>query len=217
MKEKILQQLQTARGQNTSPSNRTLETLATILSATITEETQIAAAIEQYKPLMQEFTGETSHLIAEALKAKPADPVVPFKLPTNDSEPAWFTAHKEETAKKLAEQELKLQGFEKAKSGEQLVATAKNSFYKKYKISDSEKVLCEKALSIELKLNQHEDEDSLLKGWKSQYEDLRSASGLGGIDPIESNGGGRAKGTPILNDLKTRLQKEGKLPAPTQN
>lgn len=217
MREKILAQLKIARGTTASPSDRTLETLASILSASISDETQITAAIEPYKALLQDFSGETSHLIAEAVKNKPNPPapVTPPIPPSDVNEPAWFTAFKEAQAKEAQEIKSQLSGIEKQKTHDAMIASAKNAFFKKYRISDSEKPLCEKALAVELKMNQHETADSLIAGWKTQYEDFRSASGLGGVEPVGANdGGGGKKGTPILNDLKVKLQREGKLPTP---
>jgi len=218
VKEKILTALKLKRGNTSSPSDRTLETLATILSANITEETQIAAAVEPYTALLQDFSGETSHLIAEAVKSQKSA-AAPVTAP-DPTEPAWFTAYKAEQLRIAGEQlaksqeiENKLSAFDKQKAKDEMIATAKKEFYKKYKISDSEKALCDKALSVEMTMNQHETADKLIAGWKTQYEDFRAASGLGGIDPVDANGGGGGKkGTPILNDLKLKLQKEGKLP-----
>lgn len=222
MQEKILAQLKLKRGNATSPSNRTLETLATILSATITDEAAIEASIEPYEALLTEFNGETSHLIAEAVKkVKPAEkPTPPSDEPAPDpTEPAWFTAYKadqlriaEEARVKQEEIEGKLSALDKQKATDAMVASAKKAFYKKYKISDSEKALCDKALTVEMKMNTHDSADKLVAGWKAQYEDFRAASGLGGIDPVDANDGGKSKETPILNGLKSKLQIEGKLP-----
>lgn len=217
MREKILAQLKIARAQSTIPSDRTLETLASILSASISDETQIQAAIEPYKALLQDFSGETSHLIAEAVKNKPVVPPAPVTPPPppNDAPPSWVAELKAELLGKQKEIEDKLSGIEKQKTRDAMIASAKNAFFKKYKISDSEKPLCEKALAVELKMNQHETPESLMAGWKTQYEDFRSASGLGGIEPVGANdGGGGKKGTPILNELKSKLQRDGKLPTP---
>jgi len=225
MKEKILVALKIARKESTIPSDRTLETLATILSATVTDETAIPAAIKPYEALLTDFNGETSHLIAEAVKkVKPVPPPPPDPpTPPVDGEPAWFTKHKADLAEqeKLRKKESdeikeKLSAIDKQKATDAMIASAKNAFYKKYKISDSEKALCDKALTVELKMNEHDSADKLIAGWKIQYEDFRAASGLGGIDPIDANSGGKSKKTPILNELKQKLQREGKLPVPEQ-
>lgn len=216
MKEKILTVLKSKRGNTSSPSDRTLETLATILSANISEETQIEAAVEPYRALLQDFSGETSHLIAEAVKNKPNPPApVNPPAPPNDTPPSWVAELKAELLGKQQEIEDKLSGIEKQKTRDAMIASAKNAFFKKYKISDSEKALCEKALAVELKMNQHETADSLMAGWKTQYEDFRSASGLGGIEPVSAKDSvDNKKGTPILNELKSKLQRDGKLPTP---
>lgn len=220
MKEKILQQLKAACGQNTSITDITLDKIADTLSAGITEETAIPAAIEAYKPVLQSIDGNINFVAANAVKnVKPIVPPVvtpPNPLDSN-AEPAWFTAYKEQQLLTSKEITSKLEGFEKAKSREQMIAEAKSAFFKKYKISDSEKPLFNKAVDIELKSNpNHENAESLMIGLKTQYEDLRSAVGLGGVDPVGNNDGGSGgKKTPILNELKAKLQREGKLPTPT--
>lgn len=222
MKEKLLAQLKIARGQNASPSDRTLEQLATIASAGITEETQIPAIVEIYKPLMTEFVGETNHLIAEAIKKQtPPAPPNPPAPPAND-EPAWFAAWKKTQAaetealkKKNAEIEARLGTQQQKEQRDAMVARAKEEFYKKYKISDVEKPLFEKAVNIELTLNPtHEDHEKLVTGIKSQYEELRSTMGLGKVEPVDSGGGGGNKKPQQLLDLKAQMQKQGKLPKP---
>ena len=224
MKEKIFAQLKLACGTTTSISDRTLDKLATTLSATITEETQIPAAIELQKPFLQELDGNINFVAANAVKnAKPSDPPAPPTPPTptptpDPLEPAWFTKYKEDQIKLQGEMAQKLSVFEKTKATEAMVASARTEFFKKYKISDSEKALCEKALALELKMNQHETADTLIAGWKTQYEDFRSASGLGSIEPVEASSGNGNAPKPILEGLKSRLQREGKLPkaeAPT--
>lgn len=219
MKEKLLAQLKIARGQNASPSDRTLEQLATIASAGITEETQIPAIVEIYKPLMTEFVGETNHLIAEAIKnAKPAQQQQQQQDP---AEPAWFAAWKQTQAaetealkKKNAEIEARLGTQQQKEQRDAMVAKAKEEFYKKYRISDVEKPLFEKAVNIELTLNPtHEDHEKLVTGIKSQYEELRSTMGLGKVEPVDSGGGG-GKISQDLISLKQKLINEGKLPKP---
>lgn len=219
MKEKLLAQLKIARGQNASPSDRTLEQLATIASAGITEETQIPAIVEIYKPLMTEFVGETNHLIAEAIKnAKPAQQQQQQQQQQQDTEPTWAAALKnqiEALTTKNAEIEKKLSGQQQKEQRDAMVAKAKGEFYKKYRISDVEKPLFEKAVNIELTLNPtHEDHEKLVTGIKSQYEELRSTMGLGKVEPVDSGGGGGNKKPQQLLDLKAQMQKQGKLPKP---
>jgi hypothetical protein len=216
MKEKILQQLKNACGQNTVTTEITLNKWVDYLTAKITDESQIDAEIGLIKPLIETYDGNMNFVAAKAVKdAKatppPADPPSP---PDPNAEPAWVTTWKAEQAQKLTDMEQKLTGFQKEKSVEAMVTEAKKMFFKKFKISDAERPLCEKALAVELKINQHENAEALITGWKTQYEDFRSASGLGGIDPAGNNDGGGAKTKPILANLKQNLQREGKLPTP---
>lgn len=224
MKEKILQQLKNLCGENTSISDRTLDTLATSLSAEITEETAIPAAIEKYRPLLKEFDGNISAVAAKAVNSlknpanPPVAPVIP-PIPPNSpatDEPAWFKAHREAQEKKDLELKGKLELLEKTKQTETMVAKAKTDFYNKYQVSEAEKALCEKSLKLHLTLNPNpESAEKIIEGWKSQYEDLRSDFGLGGLVPVGSNaGGGGNGGNGELKSFKEKLQKEGKIPAP---
>lgn len=225
MKEKILQQLKLACGENTSISDRTLDTLASSLSAEITEETAIPAAIEKFKPILKEFDGNISAVAANAVKnQKPLAPILPIP-PTIADEPAWFKAHREaqerlalELKAKQQETEAKLLGIEKGKQTETMVAEARTQFYNKYQVSEAEKALCEKSLKLHLTLNPTpESADKIIDGWKTQFEDLRSDLGLGGLTPVGSNGGGSGSGgNAALKSLKEQFQREGKIP-PSQN
>jgi hypothetical protein len=224
MKEKILQALKTARGQNTSTSDRTLETLATVLSATITDETAIPAAVEQYRPLLADIAGNISHVAAEAVKnAVPATPPATPPAPpaTTDGEPSWFTAYKEKQAADQATKDAaqaallqKVTGFEQKGTREALVTQARQEFYQKYAVNEVEKALCEKALDLHLKTTPAVDSASALQeGWKTMYEDLRSVQGLGGLTPVGANdGGGQSAKTSAFAE---KLIKLGKLPTPT--
>lgn len=220
MKEKILLKLKTAVGENAVTTDITLNKWADYLTAKITDETQIDAEIETLKPILSTYDGNLNFVVArEVKKAKETTPPpAPPTPPADPSEPSWFTQYKESQIAKATELETKLTAFQKEKANEVMVAEAKNAFYKKYRISESEKALAEKALNIELRLNTHEKADNIVEGWKTQYEDLRNASGLGGVEPIESNGGNKGgnKGTPQLNALKDSLRREGKLPTPAQ-
>lgn len=222
LKEKILAQLKLTCGDKTSISLRTLETLAATLSANITEETQIEAAIESYKPFLQELDGNINFVAAKAVKDKAVVPPQQQAAPppADNNEPAWFTAFKTEQAQKSADLEAKFAGIQKKEQTDALVAQAKKMFSTKYKISDSEQALFEKAVAIELKFNpNHETAESLVTGLKSQYEDLRSAVGLSGVEPIGANDGSGDKGKsrPQMEALKKSLQGSGKLPTPQQN
>lgn len=223
MKEKILQQLKLACGENTSISERTLDTLASSLSAGITEETEIPALIEKYKPILKEFDGNISAVAAKAVKevkttVPPTTP--PVTTPPATDEPAWFKSYTEAQERRALEMQQKLEGITKAKQSETIVAQAKNAFYNKYQVNDAEKALCEKSLDIHLRMNPTpESTDKLIEGWKTEYEGLRQAQGLGGLVPAGSGGAGSdgTAGKQALNTLKEKLQREGKIPTPAQN
>ena len=219
LKEKILAELKIARGQNASPTDRTLDQLADSISIGITEETQIPDAIKNFKPLIDTFRGETNHLIAEAVKdVKPVVPpvvppvVVPPVVPPSDQKPQW-----------AIDMDVRLEALAKAnevKSQQEasaaLVSKAKEGFLSKFKVSDAEKSLFEKAVQVELLTNPtHADAESMITGFKTQYEGLRSVIGLPGLEtqaPANNNG---KSATPMLDKVKADLQNSGKLPQKT--
>lgn len=224
MKEKILIELKNVVGKNTSISDRTLDTLASSLAAEITEETQISAAIEKYKPILTEIDGNISAVAAAAVKnVKPTPPIPPIPpTPPAGDQPEWVKTLLEtqerlanETKAKQQEIEAKLLNIEKGKQTETMVAEARKQFYTKYHVSETEKALCEKSLKLHLTLNPSpESAEKVIEGWKSQFEDLRSDLGLGGLTPVGSNGGGGAGGeNGELKSFKEELQRKGKIPA----
>jgi hypothetical protein len=88
MKEKIFASLKKACGNNTSISDKTLEKIAETMSATIKEESEIEAAIEVQKPILQAIDGNINHIASEAVKKvkaesldKPGDSDEPKKGP----------------------------------------------------------------------------------------------------------------------------------------
>jgi hypothetical protein len=218
MKEKILLALKTARGQNTSTSDKTLETLASLLSATITDETAIPAAIEQYKPLLDDIAGNISFVAAKAVKdATPAPAPIPTPTPTPAPTPAPASfdmeALKAEMAKLLEPLSQKVTGFEQKGTRDAMVTQARQEFYQKYAVNEVEKALCEKALDLHLKTTPTVDSAQTLQdGWKTMYEDLRSVQGLGGLTPVVANdGGGQSAKTSAFTE---KLMKLGKIPSP---
>jgi len=225
MKEKILQKLKIARGENTSISDRTLNTLATFLLPFVKEETDLEAIIEQVTPVVLDINGNVNFTAAraveEALKniePPTVPPVTPPIPPIDQEEPEWVKKYMEKQAAQeeaALALEQRLSGIEKGKQTETMVASAKNEFYNKYMVSDAEKALCEKSLDLHLRMNPSpESSEKIIEGWKSQYEDLRSAQGLGGLVPVGSNGGGgNGAGNEALQGLKDKFQREGKIPS----
>ena len=57
MKEKIFSALKIACGNTTSISDKTLEKMAETMAVTIKEESQIEAAVEAQKPILQAIDG----------------------------------------------------------------------------------------------------------------------------------------------------------------
>jgi hypothetical protein len=221
MKEKILLALKSARGQNTSTSDRTLDKLATTLSLGITDETKIPTEVE-LKSLIEEISGNISHVAAEAVKNVPpaTPPATPAPSATTDGEPSWFTAYKEKQAADQAIKDAanaailqKVTGFEQKGTRDAMVAQARSEFYAKYAVNDIEKALCEKALDLHLKVTPNVDTaENLQTGWKTMYEDLRSVQGLGGLTPVGANdGGGQSAKTSAFTE---KLMKLGKIPSP---
>lgn len=229
MKEKILAQLKLACGEKTSVSDRTLEKLAATLSLGVTDEAAIPALIEAQKSFLQELDGNISFVAAKAVKehaiqddaaaqaaaAKKAADDAAVKKST-EGEPSWFAEWKAKQEKETADIKLQLDTKAKAEASAALVSKAKEGFLSKYKVSDAEKSLFEKAVAIELVTNPtHADEESMITGFKSQYEGLRSVIGLPGLEtqaPANNNG---KSSTPLLDKVKADLQNSGKLPQKT--
>ena len=223
MKEKILAQLKLACGEKTSVSDRTLDKLATTLSLGVTDETTIPALIEAQKPFLQELDGNISFVAAKAVKEHtpqpaptPAPAPQPAPAPAPDGEPAWFTEWKKKQEEEVSGIKSQLETKAKAEASAALVSKAKEGFLSKYKVSDAEKSLFEKAVAIELVTNPtHADAESMITGFKSQYEGLRSVIGLPGLEiQAPANDGGKSK-TPMLDKVKADLQNSGKLPQKT--
>lgn len=123
MKDKILQKLKLACGNNTSISDKTLEKLAEMMATTVTEETQIDAAVELQKPILQEFDGNISHVAAEAAKkTKPVDKPIdkPADKPADPNEPEWFKAYRKKQDQETTALKNKLEGIDKEKAVAQL-------------------------------------------------------------------------------------------------
>ena len=220
LKEKILAQLKLACGEKTSVSDRTLDKLATTLSLGVTDETLIPSIIEAQKPFLQELDGNISFVAAKAVKEHVVPPIVPPTIPPVvppvEGEPAWFSEWKAKQEKETADIRLQLDTKAKAEASAALVSKAKEGFLSKFKVSDAEKSLFEKAVAIELVTNTtHADAESMINGFKSQYEGLRSVIGLPGLEAqVPANDGGKSK-TPMLDKVKADLQNAGKLPQKT--
>jgi len=221
VKEKILAQLKLACGEKTSVSDRTLDKLATTLSLGVTDETLIPSIVEAQKPFLQELDGNISFVAAKAVKEHVVPPIVPpvvppIVTPTPEGEPAWFTEWKAKQEQEVSGIKSQLETKAKAEASAALVSKAKEGFLSKYKVSDAEKSLFEKAVAIELVTNTtHADAESMINGFKSQYEGLRSVIGLPGLEiQAPANDGSKSK-TPMLDKVKTDLQNAGKLPQKT--
>lgn len=220
MKEKILAQLKLACGEKTSVSDRTLDKLATTLSLGVTDETLIPSIIEAQKPFLQELDGNISFVAAKAVK----EHVVPPTPPTPPNPPTPPTPPSDQKPQWAIDMDARLEALAKAnevKSQQEasaaLVSKAKEGFLSKFKVSDAEKSLFEKAVAIELVTNTtHADAESMITGFKSQYEGLRSVIGLPGLEAqVPANDGGKSK-TPMLDKVKADLQSQGKLPKESQ-
>jgi len=123
MKEKIFSALKVVCGATTSISDKTLQIMADNLSATVTEESQIDAAIELQKPILQAIDGNINHVTAEAVKkVKPADKPAekPAEKPADPNEPEWFKSYREKQDQETLSLKTKLEGYDKEKTTAQL-------------------------------------------------------------------------------------------------
>lgn len=123
MKEKILSALKNVCGKTTSISDQTLEKLAEIMATTITEESQIDAAIELQKPILQAVDHNISHVAAEAVKkVKPVEKTQekPVEKTTDPNEPEWFKSYREKQDQETLALKNKIEGYDKEKTVAQL-------------------------------------------------------------------------------------------------
>lgn len=124
MKEKILSQLKAACGNTTSISEKTLQIIADRIATTITEESQIEAAIELEKPILQAIDGNINFVAADAVKkVKPVEKPVekkPEEKPTDPNEPEWFKSYREKQDQETLALKNKLENYDKEKTQTQL-------------------------------------------------------------------------------------------------
>ena len=123
MKEKIFAALKIACGNTANISDKTLQIMADHLSVTITEESQIEAAIELQKPILQAIDGNINHVAAEAVKkVKPADKTADKTIEkTIDlNEPEWFKSYREKQDQETLSLKTKLESYDKEKTTAQL-------------------------------------------------------------------------------------------------
>ncbi|MBK5262654.1 MAG: hypothetical protein JJE17_08810 [Peptostreptococcaceae bacterium] len=126
MKEKILLQLKTACGNTTSISEKTLQIIADRIAATVTEESQIEAAIELEKPILQAIDGNINFVAADAVKkVKPADKIIipeKTKLDPIPDEPDWFKTYREKQDQETLVLKNKLENYDKEKATAQMTS-----------------------------------------------------------------------------------------------
>ncbi|MDX1365471.1 MAG: hypothetical protein R3243_14770, partial [Arenibacter latericius] len=88
MREKILLKLKELRGTaNKDVSDRTLETFATQLEATITEESQLEAGVMPYKDIIESIQGNFNAFAAANAKQNPPAPEPPKVEPPKADPP----------------------------------------------------------------------------------------------------------------------------------
>lgn len=123
MEEKILSQLKTACGQNTSISDKTLQIIAHRIAANVTEESQIEAAIEIEKPILQAIDGNINFVAADAVKkVKPIEKTIEKKTEEkiDPNEPDWFKSYREKQEQETTALKNKLESYDKEKAQSQL-------------------------------------------------------------------------------------------------
>lgn len=123
MKEKILLALKTACGTTTSISDKTLDKIAETLATTITEESQIEAAIELQKPILQAIDGNINFVAAEAVKkVKPVEKTQEKQVEKTADPNDLKTLIAEAINAAINPLQEKLNGYEKEKTQTQLTS-----------------------------------------------------------------------------------------------
>jgi hypothetical protein len=126
MKEKIFTALKAACGKNTCVSDKTLEKLAETMATTVTEESQIEAAVELQKPILQAIDANINFTAAEAVKKVKLEKPAPGPDPKPDppkpdpDEPAWFKTYRETSEKRINDLTEKLTLQEKKEAAAHL-------------------------------------------------------------------------------------------------
>lgn len=185
MKDKILSKLKELRGTaNKDVSDRTLETFATQLEATITEESQLEAGVMPYKGIIESIQGNFNAFAAANARQNP--PVVePPKVEppksnglTIEDLTAAITAAQ---APLLAEINAIKGGNAKAK----MLESAKLAISEKFQLGESE-MAGSNYIFEQISNRDFENVDALVNTYESEYNKLRAATGMGTVIPKSS-------------------------------
>lgn len=214
MLEKIIAALKAGVKNTTSVSDRTFQDIATIISAGVTEEGQIAEAIKAYVPIIESFQGNINSVVAtavqEAKKVNPDNPK-PVETPKAVDQPSDLSALlKAELEKVINPLREKLEGFEKKEKVSSLVGSVKAELMQKYNLKES---LCDKVLS-RIQVDETTTKEILAQNALQEYNSLAVDFGLGEATPsIPSQSGESGKGnTSVWSALKAEEQAKGNLP-----
>lgn len=234
MKEKILSQLIAMCKDLTGVSPRTLDVLATSMALTVTEESQIEAAVLAQKPILESFQG---NLHSEAKKAvdtykeahpenKPAE-----KTPAQIEEEAALEDRKKkglltmEDVRKIMDEELgakideklnpitkKLTVADDAKALNEIKDAVLAKIKKEYSFNLEETKRVNMAMQIALLKNgKPASAEDLQAAWENEYNTISSDLGLSSLKPFESGGENNGVSSELA-EFKKKQQAKGKLP-----
>jgi len=217
MKEKLLAALKLACKDLAYISDRTIEAFATSMEASVTEESQIEAAITAQKAVLESVNGLARHQESEGFKKgtekKPEDKKPEDKKPEDQKPSVDMEAIKLMMEEMLNPVKEQLSSSAKLKSREQLIAEANAKITEKYPYlkEETQKKRMEYAMNSVLKAGDPENVDKLVEGFEAEYNTIASQFGSGTLKPTEAGGGADTKPA-RLSALKEKLQKQGKLP-----
>jgi len=193
MRDKILLRLKELRGTaNKDVSDRTLETFATQLEATITEDGQLEAGVLPYKGIIESIQGNFNAFAAA--NAKPVEPIVkpvePVVKPVEPVEPVKKEGLTLEdlTAAITAAQAPLLQEINAIKDGNvkaKMIEDAKLAISEKFQLEESEMAGSNYILE-QISDRDFENVEAFVTSYESEYNKLRAATGMGTVMPKDN-------------------------------
>ena len=202
MREKILLKLKELRGTaNKDVSDRTLETFATQLEATITEDSQLEAGVMPYKGIIESIQGNFNAFAAAHVKDD--------KDKSEDEKAAEQKRLEDEAAAKKAAEDMKSKGgltledltaaitaaqapllaeINAIKDGNtkaKLLEDAKLAISEKFQLGESE-MAGSNYIFEQISDRDFENVDAFVNTYESEYNKLRAATGMGTVVPKSS-------------------------------
>jgi len=188
MRYKILLKLKELRGTtNKDVSDRTLETFATQLEATITEDGQLEAGVLPYKGLIESIQGNFNAFAAANAKKTVVDP--PVIDPTVVDPPKQKGLTLEDlTAAITAAQAPLLKEINTIKGGNakaKMIEDARLSIADKFQLEDAEMAGSNYIFDMISDRN-HADLETFVSTYEAEYNKFRTANGAGNVIPKSS-------------------------------